>query len=57
MVKFKNMKILVENNLDEIVIELDRLGFCYNCGCDDVDAKNGDSKQSFHAIRYIQPCY
>ena len=34
MVKFKNMKILVENNLDEIVIELERLGFCYNCGCD-----------------------
>ena len=41
----KNMKIKVEtdelgeSNLDEIVIELDRLGFCYNCGCDDVDAK------------------
>ena len=27
MVKFKNMKILVENNLDEIVGELERLGY------------------------------
>ena len=27
MVKFKNMKILVENNLEEIVGELERLGY------------------------------
>lgn len=27
MIKFKNMKIKVENNLDEIVIELERLGY------------------------------
>lgn len=27
---FKNMKIKVENNLDEIVVELERLGF-ENC--------------------------
>ena len=25
--KFKNMKIPVENNLDEVVIELERLGY------------------------------
>ena len=27
MSKFKNMKISVENNLDEIVVELERLGY------------------------------
>ena len=27
MGKFNNMKIAVENNLDEIVVELDRLGY------------------------------
>jgi len=36
---FKNMKIPVENNLDEIVGELERLGYLYNCGCDDNKAK------------------
>lgn len=30
MVKFKNMKIHVENNLDEIVGELERLGYKKN---------------------------
>lgn len=44
-VTFKNMKIPVENNLDEIVAELERLGYvrdttlnecaCYVYACDD----------------------
>ena len=33
------MKNQVENNLDEIVVELERLGYLYNCGCDDNKAK------------------
>ena len=37
----KNIKIEIndEQPIDEVVKELERLGFCYNCGCDDVDAK------------------
>ena len=37
----KNMKIEIndEQSIEEVVKELERLGFCYNCGCDDVDAK------------------
>lgn len=39
--KHKNMKIEIndEQSIEEVVKELERLGFCYNCGCDDVDAK------------------
>ena len=36
---FKNMKIPVENNLDEIVATLESKGYLYNCGCDDNKAK------------------
>ena len=38
---YKNMKIEISESqpLDDVVMELERLGFCYNCGCDDVDAK------------------
>lgn len=38
---YKNMKIEISESqpLDDVVRELERLGFCYNCGCDDVDAK------------------
>lgn len=38
---YKNMKIEINESqpLDDVVMELERLGFCYNCGCDDVDAK------------------
>ncbi len=37
----KKMKIEINESqpLDDVVMELERLGFCYNCGCDDVDAK------------------
>lgn len=38
---FKNMKIEINEQqpLDEVVRELERLGYYYNCGCDDADAK------------------
>ena len=39
MSEFKNMKILVENNLDEIVSELERIGCWFNMD-------DGDNKQA-----------
>ena len=38
---FKNMKIEINQDqpIEDVVKELERLGYCYNCGCDDKDAK------------------
>ena len=46
---FKNMKIPVENNLDAVVAELERLGYNSNCvyfGCDSEIKTVTTSKQT-----------
>ena len=41
MSKFKNMKIPVENNLEEIVEELDRKGYWFNMDDGTIDLLSG----------------
>lgn len=41
MTKFQNMRIEINEQqpLDEVVKELERLGYVFNCGCEDHEAK------------------
>lgn len=49
---FKNMKIKVENNLDEIVGELERLGF--KCG---LNSENPKSIETYSDGEFDEYCF
>ena len=49
---FKNMKIKVENNLDEIVEELERLGF--KCG---LNSENPKSIETYSDGEFDEYCF